>query len=93
MIRIFDFSAKPEQTGGIQLHMTEQVREGFDSVLIVRLGDFPPSVLAAIWHDVEFDGDGCTSKETSFREVVAQVYYDNCGEDIADYYNKGGTIQ
>lgn len=81
MIRIFDFSRLEEQEpSGIVLTMPEKVREGFESVLIVRLGDFPPSVLAAIWHDAEFEND------TTFREVVAQVYFDNCGEDIADYY-------
>lgn len=80
MIRIFDFSKCDVEPAPFKLEMDERVREGFASVLIIRLGDFPPSVLAAMWHDMEFEND------ETFREVVAQVYYDNCGDDVADYY-------
>jgi hypothetical protein len=68
---------------GITLHFPVNVLEGFNSILRVRLGDLPPSVLAAIWHDTNLENP-------DLYETIAQVFFDNCGEDIADYYSTPG---
>ena len=89
MTKNYDFSRDPmtcvgveEGDSPIKLILGADVLEGFNATVKIRLGDLPPSVLAALWHDTEFENDA------SFRETVAQVFFDNCGQDIADYYSK-----
>ena len=64
-----------------RLEFGSQVTDSFNNSVSLRLGDLPPSVMAAIWHDADFDH----ADAEAFREALAQAYFDNCGDDIADH--------
>ena len=86
MPRHFNFAGDPiaatvQVAEHVSIHTHPDILEVSNSTVTLRLGDLPPSVLAAMWHDLELEGD------TAFREALAQAFFDNIGEDVADYFD------
>lgn len=82
----FDFTGAPMNAvekigdGMIVVHNDQRVLDGFNSTLTVRLGDLPPSVLKEMWDTLDWEHAGFDK----FLEVIAQVFFDQIGEDISD---------